>query len=112
MGQRRPQRVAFHRRHVQPEALAGLEIGAAARQFADAQLRSLQVHHDADRPPRVGLDLPEGREALAMIGMGAMAEIQAKDIGAGIEQRADDRRRCARRSQRGHDLGLALSSLS
>src|SRR5262245_49073352 len=45
-----------------------------------------------------------------MIGMCAVAEIQAEDVGPGVEQRADRRRRRACRPQGGDDLCLAVAS--
>ena len=54
-----------------------------------AQLWALQIDQDADRPAGLRLDLADGVEPRAVIVMGAMAEIEPEDIGAGIEQRAD-----------------------
>src|SRR3546814_19424236 len=74
---------------IEAEALARLQHHLAVLQVADAQLRSLHVGEDADRPVQLLLDFADGVVELAMIGVGAVAEVQAKDVDAGAKELAD-----------------------
>ena len=56
---------------------------------ADAQLRSLQIDQDADRPAVLGLDLADQADELAHALVARMAHVDAEDVGAGLEQRGD-----------------------
>src|SRR5207249_648203 len=73
---------------------------------ADAKFWPLQVCKHADRPTDLLLDLADLRETLAMLLLGAVAEVQTEDIDAGMKQRADHVLARTRRSERRHDLGV------
>jgi hypothetical protein len=70
----------------------------------------LQVEQHADRPPRLALDAADAIEPLSVLLLCAVAEVQAEDIGADIEHRADDGRLGARGPQRGDNLGMAQAA--
>ena len=77
-------------RRARPSGRAGSGRRARARRAprgtADPELRALQVHQDADRPAVSGLDLAHELEAPGVILVAAMGEIEAEDVGAGLEQ--------------------------
>src|SRR5947208_13782119 len=110
MRQRRTPVVTRLARQVEAERRAGLEVDMALGEPADAELGALEVDQDADRPVIFLLQPADDVEALAMIGVAAMAEIEPEDVGAGLEQAADHLRRRARRPERGEDLDVALAS--
>jgi hypothetical protein len=73
-------------------------------------LRSLQIGQNADRPAGLLLEGADGVDARLMVGALAMAEIEAEDIDAGVEQRGDGFRCRARGAERGDDFGAALTA--
>ena len=81
----------------------------AIGEAADADLRPLQIHQDADRPLQLRLDRAQDLVGLAVVLMRAVAEIEPEHIGAALEERANDRLRRAGRPERGDDLGLACA---
>jgi hypothetical protein len=83
---------------------------ASGGEGADAQLRALQIGEDPDRAPGLGLDAADHRVARGDLVMGAVAHVQAEDIGAGLEQRADGGDIVRGRAERGDDLDVALTS--
>ena len=93
---------------------AGLQLGDVVAQLADPQLRPRQVaeHRDlAPDPLGGGADrLDRLRVALA-VGVG---EVEAEDVGAGLDQLLEDAGVPARRADRGDDLRppLALTRLT
>ena len=74
---------------VQTERRALLQQDGAVGEDADAQLRSLQVGEDGDRPTEFGFDLADvavpGRGLL----VGAVAHVQAERVCARFDQRPD-----------------------
>ena len=109
MGQRhalgRTRRLA----HVEPDLLALLQLQWPLGEGAQSQLRALQVHQDGDRMLVFFLQRAQEVDALAMVVLRAVAEVQAKDIGAGLEQRAQALAGGRRGSQRGDDLGETVA---
>ena len=95
---------------VETEALAAREFGPPAGEFADPELRSLEIGQDPDRPADLRFDCADHGVAHAMVRAAAVAEIEAKHIGAGLEQRADGRRVRAGRPQGRDDLGAAVAA--
>ena len=110
MGQRRAGRIAQLRREIEAEALAGDEVDAAAVEPADPKLRPLQIDQHADGAAGLRLDLADGLVLAPVIVMGPMAEIEAEDIGAGLDKSAQALRRVAGGAEGGDDLRLTLSS--
>jgi hypothetical protein len=92
---------------VQNEFLSGDERHLALFELADAQLRSLQVGKDRDRPAELAFGRAHQLVTFLMIGVRAVAEVEAEYIGAGIEQCLDHVETGTGRAERGHDLGLA-----
>ena len=86
-----------------------LRLGAFVER-AQAQLRSLQIDQDADRPAVAALDIADGRDQFAHLVMRGVAHIDAEHIGAGLEQPADHRKvgRCGAKG--GEDLDTAEAS--
>ena len=56
---------------------------------ADMRLAHVKVGEDRDGAAGIGLDLPDDVVTRLLFGMGAVAHVQAKDIGARLEQGAD-----------------------
>ena len=56
----------------------------------DADLRALQVAHDADVPADLLGDLPHARDARRLVGRGAVREVDAEHVGAREDQLLDD----------------------
>ena len=72
---------------VEREGVAVAQLNAAAVEFADAQLRSLQVNENADRPPDFLLERADHRDAFAHRVMRGVAHVDPEDVGAGGEKR-------------------------
>src|SRR4030095_16493504 len=89
MGQLRALGVALRLVEIETIGAAGLQLDQAAGKGADSQLRSLQIHQDADRTPALLLDLADEVVALLVILVRAVAEIEAEHVGAGLEQRGN-----------------------
>src|SRR5262249_10924991 len=96
--------------HVEPERRACLELYQPFREGAHAQLGSLQIEQHRNRPARFALDRANDVEALLVLVLAAVAEVEAEHIRAGIEQRADRGGIRARRAERGDDLGVAITA--
>jgi hypothetical protein len=80
--------VAGHGVEVEAEGLAGLELDAAGLEAADAELGALDVGEDADGAVILVLELAaDHAEALGVVLVGAVAEVEAEDVGAGEERR-------------------------
>src|SRR5689334_1808445 len=86
------------------------EVGPAARELADAQLRPLQINQHAERVGDLAFDLAHQLIALAMILVGTVAEIEPEHIGASLDQRANRLRGAGGGPQGGQDLRFAISS--
>ena len=71
-------------------------ITGPAAKVPHAQLRPLQVGEDADRPPDLGLDLANQRVPPGDVVVGAVAHVEAEDVGPGDEQARGSSRRCRR----------------
>ncbi len=83
----------------------GVSADAPVGKDADAQLWSLQIDQDADRPAFLDLDLADGRHQPAHAVRGGVAHVDAEDIGAGAEKLADHRLVGGSGAERGEDLG-------
>ena len=99
----------FVAQQVQFESLSGFELDRAVGEGADAQLRSLQVEQNADRPPAGALQIADDLRARLVIGMAAMTEIQAKHIHPGIEQGFDAGAVRGGRAEGGDDFGFTIA---
>ncbi|MNZ95009.1 hypothetical protein D3C78_1141340 [compost metagenome] len=89
VGQVDPPRIARCGIEVEPQGLAALEIDLACGEAADPQLRPLQVHQHADRLAQLALHLTHPLVAQGMVGMLAVAEVEAEQVDAGLYQPAD-----------------------
>ena len=72
---------------VKDEGLAVLQLGGAVGERAEPELWPLQVDKDADRAAGLFLHIANHRNPLSHSVMRSMAHIDAKDVGAGGEQR-------------------------
>ena len=95
---------------IEAEGLARDQHRSAFAETADAQLRPLQIGHQPDRAPTFRLQRPHGVATGAVIGMAAMAHIEAENIGPGREQAGDGLRRRGCGPQRRHDLPLPFAA--
>ena len=109
MGYADAARVAGRRVPVKTERAPGRQSDLALGKGPEAQLGALQVREQSDRPPRFALHLPHDVVATLVIFMRAVAEVEAEDVGAGVEQRANRIRRRAGGSERRDDLGFAVA---
>ena len=109
--QRDPALVAGTAVEIEPELPPALELDLHLVETADAQLRPLQVDQTcrsaAASPPRSPRIMPE---ALGVLLVAAVAEIQAEHIHAGLEQRAELLGRSDCRAERGQDLGCSSAT--
>ncbi len=76
----------FVARAVEHELLPGRQLGLAAFELADADLRALQVGHDRHRAPGALGRGAHHRRAIDVVLRGAVREIQAHDIDTGGNQ--------------------------
>ena len=104
-----PARIAGARVHVETERAPGRQSDLAFGKGPDAQLWALQVREHLDRPARFALHLTHDVVATLVIFMHAVAEVEAEDVGAGVEQGANGVRRRAGGSERRNDLCFAIS---
>ncbi|MNN28698.1 hypothetical protein D3C81_1422770 [compost metagenome] len=95
---------------VEGEGLALLQLHGSVGEAADAQLRALQVHEDADRVAQLGLDFAHPLVAQGVVGVFAVAEVQAEQVGAGFHQGADVLAAFDRRAEGGEDLHFFIWS--
>jgi hypothetical protein len=79
----------------------------AVLELADANLRTLEVDHDADRAVHLAAGLAHQLRARQVVLGRAVGEIQAHHVHAGEEHALEDTRLARRRAERGHDLGAA-----
>ncbi len=84
-----PALIARCRVQVQAQGLAAHQLHLALGKLPDPQLRPLQVHQDAQRVIQLALHLANPLVALGVIGMVAVAEVEAEDIHPGLHQFAD-----------------------
>src|SRR5262249_35004805 len=107
-GDRREQRIERARDLARPAELLSLRdderIAVAdrkrRRERARADLRSAEVLEHGDLASRIGRGLAHAAASLAMIGGGAVGEVQPKRIGTRVDQRADRRGVIRRRPDR------------
>ncbi len=85
MGQGRAGGVARLIVHVEPEGGAVLEFDLALGKRADAQLGTLEVGDHADRPVELLLRRADQVVARLLLGVLAVAEVEAEEVGAGLE---------------------------
>ncbi len=78
---------------------------AAAVDFADTKLGSLQIGEDADRPLEARLRRPHRRVQFFHGVEGGMAHVDAEHVHPCLEQTFDHLRRVRRGPERGDDLG-------
>ena len=74
---------------VKDEGLAALQVGGAAGERAEPELRPLQVDKDADRAAGLFLHIADHRDPLPHHVMRSVAHVDAEDVRAGGEQRRD-----------------------
>jgi len=100
------------RRGVKVEAntLSFVQCDRGVDQSADPQLRPLQVGKNCDGAPGLVLNRAHDVVALLMLLVAAVAEVKAEHVRPGLEQGTDHLRTGACRSERGDDLGVALSA--
>src|SRR5262249_47741336 len=94
---------------VEAEALTCFQLDAALSEDADPELRSLKVHQRRYGPAGFSLESADNLQSRAMDVMRAVAEVQPKDIGAGLEQGADALKRRTGRTERCQNFGVAPS---
>ena len=76
---------------VEDQILAGIDLRPIIPEIAEPQFRSLQIDQDADRPLVIGLDVADRLHELAHLVVARVTHIDAKDVGAGLEQPLDHR---------------------
>ncbi len=91
----------------QLERVPRLQHNAPLSEAADANLGPLKVSQNTHIAPMVAGLLADKSRNLCVIGLGTMAEIQAKYIHARGEQTPDHILTAARRTDRGDDFGSA-----
>ena len=69
---------------VEAEGLAGLEDDAAGLEAADAEFGALDVGEDADGAADMFLERADHGDAGQVVLVGAVAEVEAEDVGAGV----------------------------
>ena len=78
------------------------------RQLPDAELRPLQVGDEGDRAAGLGRDLPYEPGARGVLLVGAVREVEAHGVDAGLDERAQPLPRVRRRPEGCDDLGPAF----
>ena len=81
-----------------------------SRNGADADLRTLQILQDADRPADLPLQGPDRGMDPGVVVLRAVAEVQPEHVDAGQEQGLQRLRSGAGRSDGGDDLGVTVPS--
>ena len=81
-----------------------MQLHFAFGKAANAQLRPLQVHEDTQRVVQLLLDFADPLVAQGVVGMLAMAEVEAEDVHPGFDQLADIVDAVDRRAKGGEDL--------
>jgi len=79
--------VARRRVQIQTEGLIAIQPHLALGEAADPELGPLQVHEDADRLVQLTFHLANPGEAFGMVGVLAMAEVQAEQVDPCRDQR-------------------------
>ncbi len=100
--------VARCRVQIQAKGLVTLQADLAGGETADPELGPLQVHEDADRLVQLLLDLANPGEALGVVAVLAVAEVQAEQVHAGLDQCAHVVDAAGGRAEGGEDLDLLV----
>ena len=77
-------------RDVERELAALEEHHGPGLERLDADLRALEVAHDADVPPDLLGDLAHACDSRRLVGRGAVREVDAEDVGACKDQLLHD----------------------
>ncbi|MNZ85718.1 hypothetical protein D3C78_1045210 [compost metagenome] len=93
---------------VQAQGLAALQLHLAVGKAADAQLRPLQVHEDTQRVVQLLLDFADPLVAQGVVGVLAVAEVEAEDVHPGFYQLADVVDAFDRRAKGGEDFDFFI----
>ena len=103
-------RIAESRIEVEAKGLSFDQHYRTVREGAHAQLGPLQVGEDGERPAEILFKLTQQCEAGPVVGGAAVAEVEAKDVDAGDEQRSHRLAVGAGGAERRDDLGVSGSS--
>jgi hypothetical protein len=76
---------------IEHEALAVMKLCRAFGERSQTQLWSLQIDENADRAAVAAFDIADGLDQFPHLVMRGVAHIDAKDVGAGLEQATDHR---------------------
>ena len=92
---------------IQDEPVARVQGDAPVLEFADADLRPLQVGHDADGAPGLAAQVPDELGARTVVVGGPVREVHPHDVDAGADHAFEHHgvARCG--PERGDDLGAA-----
>ncbi len=85
-----------------------MQLHLAVSEFADTQFRPLQIHQNAQRVVELTLDFADPLIALGVVGVIAVAEVQAEDVDPGLDQLADVIDTVDRRAEGGEDFDLFI----
>ncbi len=80
--------VARCRVQIQAKGLVALQADLAFGKAADPEFGPLQVHEDADRLVQLAFDLANPGEALGVVAVLAVAEVQAEQVDSRLDQGA------------------------
>ncbi|MNZ92468.1 hypothetical protein D3C78_1114950 [compost metagenome] len=80
----------------------------ALGELADPQFRALQVHQNAERVVELAFDFADPLIALGVIGVFAVAEVQAEDVDPGLHQLANGVDPVGGGTQGGEDFDLFI----
>jgi hypothetical protein len=94
------------------ELAARLEQDGPAREGTQADLGALQVDQHTHAMPAVIGGGPDQPIDLLVVAVGAVAEVEPRDIHAGVNERAHSLRALCRRPERADDLGSAHKARS
>ena len=89
VGQVDPINVARGAVKIQAQGLAALQVDLALGKAANAQLRPLQIHEDTDRGIQLLFDFTHPVVTLGVVGVFAVAEVEAEQVDPGLHQLAD-----------------------
>jgi len=92
---------------VEDELVVDGQRDLAFLEFADANLRPLQVAEDADGTAAFGGSGTDAFGPRLVVGGGAVGEIHAHHVDAGIDQAFENFRRRRSGAEGGYDLGVA-----
>ena len=87
--------------------VAGLEVNLlAVLEHAGADLGALGVEHDGDGDAKLGRDLADALDAGTVVIVGAVGEVEAGDVHAGLDELGEDGLVFGGRTHGADDLGL------